>query len=68
MMLERRVSLKKHQNGYRDVYWCFPVNEPTLIEKGYCTCCAWKLKDEHFLTEHKFVCHIRNGNHWKEEK
>ena len=64
--MEKRVSLEKNEFGFRDVYWCFLLNEASL--GPVCTNCGWEVKDEYFLNEHKFICHIKNGNHWKEEK
>ncbi len=54
--------------GYRDVHWCYILNEPWVIQyrdgHAYCTNCTW-LDDgekgqltEVFLGHHPFICHI----------
>lgn len=51
--------------GFRDVYWCYNLNEPVIIDyendKPGCSLCNYRvdtLPDEGFLRMHKFIKHI----------
>lgn len=57
--------------GFRDVYWCYILNEPMINQfkrepgqepKLMCPNCNWvdygKEPSEEFLSQHVFICHI----------
>jgi hypothetical protein len=65
--------LPEHKDGYRDLYWCWVVNEPTLLstdlEKRVMYCIVCKMKFDHDklnpsnpkgmeYLQHEFIGHI----------
>lgn len=59
---ERASWVNFEPKGFRDVYWCGPVNEPMVLEyRGdttYCPLCKREdvVGDEGF--GHAFICHV----------
>lgn len=53
------------KTGYRDVYWCWAINEPTISKTDQygdirCGECRDLVDDGNY--KHTFVCHILKGN------
>lgn len=60
------ITITYEATGYRDVLWCWFLNEPVVIqyrkEQPYCIACNSDPSET--PEEHTFICHInkpRNG-------
>ncbi len=52
----KKISLKPR--GFRDIYWCWNLNEPVILEyrddKPYCVNCSSELSED----THVFICSV----------
>jgi hypothetical protein len=56
--------------GSRDLYWCWHLNEPVIIEyregRSYCTNCRADLLGD--AEEHTFILHVMKPNHKPDDR
>lgn len=65
------VSFIQNEHGYRDIIWCYMINEPAFIafpDSGGAICphCEWVIdegEEPFFFTQHTFICHIGKPKH-----
>jgi hypothetical protein len=70
--LGRPDCIENDSKGFRDVYWCWHINEPVVLEYAgsdlLCRNCGTRASNlEDFEDEHMFIVHIRKPGRIGEE-
>ena len=57
------IRVTSSPKGYRDVYWCWILNEPVILTRVqgvlHCDNCHLEVHDHE--KDHTFICHIEKG-------
>jgi hypothetical protein len=69
VLMGYKFTLTDKPEGFRDLYWCFNLQEPVILEYKdavvFCSNCACtggaegKKPDDGFMRSHEFIGHIR---------
>jgi len=59
------VHVTGEAKGYRDVWWCWSVNEPVIVANDGCGHCGKERLNAD--PQHQFLCHIQKGGAPEEE-